>query len=668
MTSFATRLLSVTLASTVATAPVRAQSAGEDELTIYQLDDALKNQTAVASRKAKTVRETPGIVTLVTRDEILGMGARNLADVLLSVPGFQIGSDGSNSTGIAFRGIYGSEGKVLVLVDGVPFNDTLYGEFNVDGYPIEHAETVEIIRGPGSAKYGGYAELAVINIKTRSAKDLSGAEVAASYGQMRGAVGTASLSLGYGWVGENDASVSVLGYAGAGSRSDGTYTDRFGASFNMAGNSTHEPLALNAAAAVGGLQVRFLYHYLPDRTRDLYGDVTPDRYQMSFGRLAADAQYQIRLGDSATLTPRFTYTRSTPWHNPDPSMQYLFYDKTGDRYAGKLTFSWDVASGVGFLAGGEYDWDHGQLNQPGVEWNVPFPGGKPSVDYQNVAGFAELTYDNPIANLLVGARWEHQSQFGSSFVPRAALTKLVDPFHFKLLYAQAFRAPSIENLTSNTGLQPERTQTFEAEVGCQLSRSTFLSVNAFDTKIDNAIVYTSNIEAGPDGVIQYQNAGTTGSRGLEADLRVQARWATMAFSYAFYTPQGINNVAEYAVPGHDGVLLGLAAHKVTARARVPLTPKLSLNPGVVFLSDRYAYTAVDDAGNPVLSRIGPQVYLDLGLGWHDAFTRGLDFGVTLHNLLDSRNDIIAPFRSATGLAAPTPGPSRELMVRLAYHM
>ena len=44
-------------------------------------------------------------------------------------------------------------------------------------YPIELIERIEVIRGPGSAIYGGNAELSVINIISNPAAVLDGALV-----------------------------------------------------------------------------------------------------------------------------------------------------------------------------------------------------------------------------------------------------------------------------------------------------------------------------------------------------------------------------------------------------------------------------------------------------------------------------------------------------------
>ena len=50
------------------------------------------------------------------------------------------------------------------------------------GLPLEMIDTIEVILGPGSVLYGGNAMLGVINIKTKSARHMSGVHVYAEYG------------------------------------------------------------------------------------------------------------------------------------------------------------------------------------------------------------------------------------------------------------------------------------------------------------------------------------------------------------------------------------------------------------------------------------------------------------------------------------------------------
>ena len=67
------------------------------------------------------------------------------------------------------RGIpTGGFNKVKMMLNGVPMNASLSGEaVPLHFIPIEQVERIEIIRGPGSALYGKWAFLGVINVITR---------------------------------------------------------------------------------------------------------------------------------------------------------------------------------------------------------------------------------------------------------------------------------------------------------------------------------------------------------------------------------------------------------------------------------------------------------------------------------------------------------------------
>src|SRR5688572_17973482 len=68
------------------------------------LQKQLNQSTKVASGVALTTRETPGILSVITSEEIQNSGARDLTDVLRLVPGFDIAQDLQFVQGLTMRG------------------------------------------------------------------------------------------------------------------------------------------------------------------------------------------------------------------------------------------------------------------------------------------------------------------------------------------------------------------------------------------------------------------------------------------------------------------------------------------------------------------------------------------------------------------------------------
>ena len=135
------------------------------------LDDLLNPTIVTATKSARTLEQTPSIVTVFDREEIERLGARQLIDLLRHVPGFyEVGSQLERN--IAIRGVHASSPyHFVVLLDGLPMNDFLFSSSSPDSFSLEMAERVEIIRGPGSSIYGPNALMGVVNIITHRPGD-----------------------------------------------------------------------------------------------------------------------------------------------------------------------------------------------------------------------------------------------------------------------------------------------------------------------------------------------------------------------------------------------------------------------------------------------------------------------------------------------------------------
>jgi outer membrane cobalamin receptor len=632
------------------------------------IDDVVRASVYSVSKKPQLVRESPGVVTIITREEIINSGARDLDDVLLLVPGFFFGVDVQGGIGVGFRGLWGQEGKVLLLIDGQEMNELSYSTLQFGNhYPVEHIEKIEIIRGPGSVIYGGFAELAVINVTTRGAAALSGAAVAGNFGQMvggSGALGRASASVSAGdEIG--DFSISVAGIIGQGNRSDGVFRDASGMEIGLEENAQLDPMFLNVGLGYRDLKLRFLFDNYSMTTLDGFGDINPTADRTSFEAILASAEYNISISDNLVVTPRVSYKRQRPWKVTDTSSDY-YSDKINDRALGGISVAYDILPNVNLLTGAEAYIDRGKLNDPSLAdmgLNTSF-GGEADQSYNNVAAFGQLGVSHSIANLTVGARWERHNQFGQSFVPRAGITKVIGRFHAKLLASTAFRAPGFENINSNPDIEPERTVVYELETGVQLNDHMFVSVNAFDTTIDKPIVY--DIVPDPDtgeDVEGYFNFDQLGSRGVELDYKLRYPWGYVSASGSYYNAAGKNKVELYAVPDKDYLLLAFPAFKGALNSGFNIWRGLVVSPSLVFLSSRYGFGELGADEEQLLLKEKPVLISNLFVRWSDLFVRGFEIGAGVHNAFDREDVFIQPY---AGGHPPLPGSSRELLARVGY--
>lgn len=136
---------------------------------------ALANVTVTGVRSASDVRQLPFTVTTIGKNVLNENYRFNILPTLMEqVPGLTIASRGvmgyGVSTGAAggmtMRGVSSSAGQLMVLIDGHPQYNGVYGHSIADSYYTMMAERVEVLRGPASLLYGSNAMGGVINIVT----------------------------------------------------------------------------------------------------------------------------------------------------------------------------------------------------------------------------------------------------------------------------------------------------------------------------------------------------------------------------------------------------------------------------------------------------------------------------------------------------------------------
>lgn len=139
------------------------------------------------SRLSQRLDETPGAVTVLDRNMIRLSGARDVADLLRLVPGFQSTMSFERIAPQAtYHGTYYSvSNRMQVLVDG----RSVYSPFLVGGIgpglqtvALADIERIEVLRGSNSAAYGARAFLGVINIITLDPNQTVGFNAGASQG------------------------------------------------------------------------------------------------------------------------------------------------------------------------------------------------------------------------------------------------------------------------------------------------------------------------------------------------------------------------------------------------------------------------------------------------------------------------------------------------------
>ncbi len=147
------------------------------ELKKLSVEELLDLEVTSVAKRPQKLAETASAIQLVTGEEIQESGAQSIPEALRLADNLQIAQKNSHDWAISARGFNTDLGnKLLVMMDGRSVYTPLYsGVFwDVQDYPLEDLDRIEVISGPGGTLWGANAVNGVINIISKNAKDTQG--------------------------------------------------------------------------------------------------------------------------------------------------------------------------------------------------------------------------------------------------------------------------------------------------------------------------------------------------------------------------------------------------------------------------------------------------------------------------------------------------------------
>lgn len=504
----------------MAATQIQAQIDTTDVASQYQMDEVV----VTGSREATDVRHLPMTVNVVGRAKLTENQRVNILPTLTEqVPGlfvtqrgmFGYGVSNGGSGSISMRGISAGAGQLLVLIDGHPQYQGIYGHSIADAYQTMMAERVEVLRGPASVLYGSNALGGVINIVTRGMKQ-DGMKT--------------NINLGAGSYGTFQAEISNQ-------YRSGKFSSTVAAQYARTDN--HRPRM--GFEQYGGY-VKIGYDL--NENWNIYADADLTHFNSSYpGSVTAP------MFEADQYITRGVVTAALENHYGNTSGAISIYDNFGfhkinDGYAeGKtpqtrLFRSKDALTGISWYqsvnlfegnrvtVGVDYQHIYGNAYYTSREnGEVLETQNKQSArkHMNEIAGYVDIRQD--IASWLTvdaGLRYDNHSVAGGEWIPQLGL--VVRPTatgEFKAMLSKGFRNPTMREMylypPSNEELKAERIMNYELSWKQRLGAFSY-GINLFYLKGDN-MIQTINKQNVNTGAIQ--NNGIE----LEAAWRVNSNWS-----------------------------------------------------------------------------------------------------------------------------------------------
>ena len=137
------------------------------------------------SRTEQKIVNTPVTMSVVTSQQIETAPSQNFADLLRSVPGLNITQVSARDINVTSRAATGTLATgQLALLDGRSIYQDFFGFVMWDFLPVnlQEIKQIEVIRGPASAVWGANALNGVVNVITKSPREMPGTTAVLGFG------------------------------------------------------------------------------------------------------------------------------------------------------------------------------------------------------------------------------------------------------------------------------------------------------------------------------------------------------------------------------------------------------------------------------------------------------------------------------------------------------
>ncbi len=390
-----------------------------------------------ASRTEQRLQEAPASMTVISAAELETAPVDDFGDILRNVPGVNVTQISARDVNVTSRASTNSLAtSQLVLVDNRSIYLDFFGFVVWEFLPTNPYEIkqIEIVRGPGSAVWGANAQTGVINVITKSPREMQGTSVTIGGGEL----GTAFANVAHARASEK------LGFKASASYYEQDAYDR--PTGLIPGTQTPYPAIANQGTSQPKLDLRWDYDTTLDST-----------LRFGLGQAATDGLIHTGIGpfdiDSSTS---LSYAQVV-WSKLAKRLGFFvnILDGEGDNLLQRGPTGQPLALGFDSetysidysdtkVVGGKNVLTYGATARTN-EFDITIAPGGDSRDEFGIFVQDEILIGDKV-RWLVGARWDDIDPIGSVVSPRTSLMISPSTYHtIRFSYNRAFRAPSLIN-------------------------------------------------------------------------------------------------------------------------------------------------------------------------------------------------------------------------------
>lgn len=512
------------------------------------------------SLTAKSQFDSPVRTELVSSQELSRTHAKSLKDALENVAGLHLSEiHGKSGYQVSLQGL--SSDQVLVLLDGLPVTSSTNSTTDVSQFSINTLDRIEVVKGASSSQYGSAAMGGVINMISKVPE--------------RGFAIDAQLDVGsYGTQNPKKVSSRLATQHGQAVIEGGFKTLRGRLSVDQTDDSgfSIEPKEWSQQGDKNKRQ-----HYtarvdwLPSKSGSFwldtqwYKESTDSRYARVLPPNRKVPQQKTEDVDKYRVAGGASWQWQSGWHIDIKAMQENYQSQanefsnffaTDDRQAkqqlnyvtGQLSLPYWL--GQGWTIGASYHQEDLSQSLSGVS---ELAAGKVEREAKDIFAESDI-YIGEKLEILLGGRWQDDSDFGQHAVPKISLRYHIDiknsgEIQLRSSFGQGYRVPTLKEryflfdhsalgyqVIGNPLLKPEKSDSWQLGLDYQWQDKVSAELNLFYNSVRDLIQIDQTQAELVNGIsyFSYTNIGKAETKGIETAMRWQPINALqLNFAYTF---------------------------------------------------------------------------------------------------------------------------------------
>ena len=490
--------------------------------------------TVTATRFAEPTASVLVPVNIITRKDIEQLHARSLSDVVKTLPGVEMVSNGGRGqqSSVIVRGATSAE--TLVLMDGVRINSATNGGTDFSGIPLNQVERIEFVRGARASVYGSDAIGGVINIITRGSAGqnkhtLNGSAGSRDYQNLNGSTSfdinqQQHLKFAAGYETEDGYNVHPVegvndgdahGFLGRNAMLD--YQNQLTDNVNVYGAMHWSRNTVQS----DGSSVPYVYDGVTygGHERD---ETWEENTHYQLGTKYRKERYQTELNASLINNDMYYYPDTITRHDADSVYKTSQYQLSWLNHY-QVTDPWTVGAGV--------DLRRDVLHSDSLSSGSAFFDEDKNRNNVGVYALSQYRWEQWLGEL--SGRTDDNQQYGRHNTWQAGLGwNFLPEYRLSARYGTAFRAPTFNDLytpyAASPDLKPETSK--NSEIALEgTTREVLWRVTAYRNDLEDMI------EWAPDSSGSWYpgNVGRARIKGVELEAEFATGWLTHKLSADF---------------------------------------------------------------------------------------------------------------------------------------